>query len=43
MRTAEELVKEIQDHFKRIYELLDYLDEVLPEHGATLKVENADH
>lgn len=36
MYDRDELIKEIQEHFKRISELLDYLDVKLPEHEVAL-------
>ena len=36
MHDRDELIKEMQEHFKRISELLDYLDIKLPEHEAAL-------
>lgn len=41
MKTHAELIAEIQEHFKKIGELLDYLDKVLPEHEANRQVEGA--
>lgn len=35
----EELIAKIHEHFKRIGELLDHLDKVLPEHESKLKEE----